>query len=140
MKYLETSGGRALSVRIEGAAGTVKDYMVAAHVYLTTLEHQFRTTGRLIAAYRASRRELEAGRSMLTLQELDLTSQWLNAHEAADRAARTFLSSPQVQRFILSPVVEDIQGSGSKPPFLKAKADKNALAPMKKSPRPKAGG
>ena len=111
MKHLEISGGRALNVRIEGTPGTVKDYMVAAHVYLVRLEEQFNTPLRLIAAYRAAEKELEAGRSKLTAREIDLSSRWLHAHESADHIARTLLSDPLNQRFVLTPLVEDTRDS-----------------------------
>ena len=106
MKYLETSGGRALTVRIEGAPGTVKDYMVAARLYLLSLEEAFETTTRLMACYRAAQKELEAGRSMLTPREIDLTSHWQEAHAFAEQRARPSLSDPQHQRFALAPLVE----------------------------------
>jgi hypothetical protein len=100
MTHMETSGGRMFSVLIEGAPATVKDYMVAAHLYLAALEAQFPSATRLLACYRAWQRESTEGRSVLTPREIDLTSRWLDAHHAADRNARATLSDPANQQFV----------------------------------------
>lgn len=100
MRTATTSAGRLFFVTVEGDAATVRDYMVAAHVYLSLLEEQFDNALDLISSFRAANAETTLGPGHLTVEEMDSASRWMEAHRHADGSARLLLSNPEKQRFV----------------------------------------
>lgn len=98
MRTAITSSGRIFFVQMEGEPATVRDYMVAAQVYLSLLEEQFDNALDLISSFRAA--SAEAGSGLLTDEELESARRWHYAHAHADRVARPLLSNPKSQRFV----------------------------------------
>lgn len=99
MRTTITSSGRIFFVLVEGEAATVRDYMVAAQVYLSRLEEQFDNALDLISSFRAANAEGTLGPGHLTDEEIESARRWIYAHEHADRTARPLLSNPRTQRF-----------------------------------------
>lgn len=92
MKKLTTHSGRLFSAEVVGSPVTVHDCMVAADVYLRTLETQFETPQRLITALRAWRTSQEIRPGEMQDLQLGLAKEWLGAHLRADDRARPLLS------------------------------------------------
>lgn len=102
MNGLTTSAGQLLSVKVAGAPPTVKDAMLSAHLYLTTLERFFVSADALVASYLAHEKELQRGGKRLSRVELSFVRSWKSAHRKADRIARPTLSDPENQEFVLT--------------------------------------
>lgn len=100
MRTAITSAGRIFFVLVEGEAATVRDYMVAAQVYLSLLEEQFDNALDLISSFRAAMAEATDGPGHLSDEQMESAKRWLYAHEHADRVARPQLSKPRAQRFV----------------------------------------
>jgi predicted NAD/FAD-dependent oxidoreductase len=109
MRTATTSSGRIFFVHVEGEPATVRDYMVAAQVYLSRLEEQFDNALDLIASFRAA--SAEANSVLLTDEELESARRWLYAHEHAERVARPLLSNPRSQRFVFRLGARESTGS-----------------------------
>lgn len=101
MKNLSTSSGRLFSASIEGSQPTMKDTMVAGHVYLSSLEERFKTAQQLIACFRAWEQNKGARPGDMTDDQIERAKQWQNAHDYADGIARSWLSNPRGQSFAL---------------------------------------
>lgn len=100
MRTAITSSGRIFFVLVEGEPATVRDYMVAAQVYLSLLEEQFDNALDLISSFRAAMAEATDGPGHLSEEQLESARRWLYAHQHADRVARPQLSKPREQRFV----------------------------------------
>jgi hypothetical protein len=101
MKNIATSGGRLFSASVEGGPTTVKDVMVAGHVYLSALEDQFKTSQQLLACHRAWTEQLLRSPGEMADDQNERVKQWITAHDRADHAARKWLSAPSSQSFVL---------------------------------------
>jgi len=101
MNGLTTSSGQLVSASVAGAPPTVKDMMLSAHLYLTTLERFFVSVDAMVASYVAHEKELQYGGKCLSRVELALVRSWKKAHRKADRIARPMLSDPGNQQFVL---------------------------------------
>ncbi|MFM9925302.1 hypothetical protein VLK31_20090 [Variovorax sp. H27-G14] len=100
MRTAITSSGRIFFVEVEGEPATVRDYMVAAQVYLSLLEEQFDNALDLISSFRAGQAEAAQVPALLNDEEAESATRWHYAHEHADRVARPLLSNPRAQRFV----------------------------------------
>ncbi len=100
MRTAITSSGRIFFVEVEGDPATVRDYMVAAQVYLSLLEEQFDNALDLISSFRAGYAEANLVSGVLSEEEAESATRWHYAHEHADRVARPLLSNPRAQRFV----------------------------------------
>ena len=111
MKDLVTSGGRLLSVSVEGGQPNVQDTMVAAVVYLHLLEESFSTAEQLVSCFRSWTEDNQRGPGNLSDEQLERSRRWMEAHHHADRSARKFLSDPDKQSFRLVLRTRDRRGS-----------------------------
>lgn len=80
---------------------TMKDTMVAGHVYLSSLEARFDTAQQLVACYRAWKQNESAQPGNMADDQLEPAKQWQSAHDYADGIARPWLSNPRGQTFAL---------------------------------------
>jgi hypothetical protein len=101
MKSSSTSAGRVLSASIEGGAATVRDIMVAGHIYLSALEERFNSLQHLLMCYQAWQQHDALRPGDMDDEQLDRVKQWLHAHTHADGIARQWLSDPDSQFFRL---------------------------------------
>jgi hypothetical protein len=101
MKNLCTSAGRLYSAAVEGAQPTVKDTMVAAHVYLISLEEQFGSAHQMLACFRAWTAGVLERPGDVSDEQFDRSKRWRDAHDRADKVARRMLSEPNTQTFSL---------------------------------------
>lgn len=101
MNEFSTEGGRLFFVAVEGGGQTLQDTMVAAPLYLRTLEEQFENAQQLRACFWAWRDHAPKGLETLSEPQRNQVKKWLAAHHAADRVARPFLSNPVAMSFAL---------------------------------------
>lgn len=101
MNEFSTEGGRLFSVAVEGGGQTLQDTMVAAPVYLRTIEEQFESVQQLCSCFWAWRDHAPKGLGTLSEPQKNQVKKWLAAHHAADRVARPFLSNPVEMSFAL---------------------------------------
>lgn len=107
MRSISTSGGRLFMVSIEGTPPTLQDTMVAASVYLASLEEHIPDSHQLIACYQAwfEGRGRTAGSS--GDDDPALAQKWIDAHDRARARASAWLSDPSNQSFKLHMVHSD---------------------------------
>lgn len=101
MRKLLTHGGRLFSVSIEGASPKLQDTMVAASLYLRVLEEEFSDAGQMVSCYYAWLRETTQEPDRDLEDNLGQSVKWVDAHHAADRVARAWLTNPDRQSFKL---------------------------------------
>ncbi|MDO9415482.1 hypothetical protein [Pararhizobium sp.] len=106
MKNLSTSGGRLFSVTVEGPRTTLRDAMVAAPLYLRSLEEQFGNAEKLLLCLRAWQEDSRQQPADVSDQRLERVMHWMAAHGLAHQAAKPWLSNPEEQTFSLR-VVSD---------------------------------
>lgn len=101
MNHLVTRGGRLLSVEVEGSRATVKDMMVAADLYLRSVEECFSDAEQLVSCFEAWAEETLRGPGTLSDEALARCKLWTKAHALAEQAAKPWLSNPTHQSFRL---------------------------------------
>jgi hypothetical protein len=99
MRNLLTDGGRLFSVSIEGTRPNLQDTMVAASLYIKLLEEAFSDAAQMLSCYAAWLREDIQDRDHYSRVDSNDAEKWMNAHHAAERAARAWLSDPSNQSF-----------------------------------------
>lgn len=103
MNHFVTSGGRLLSVEVKGSRATVQDMMVAADLYLRSVEESFADTEHLVSCFEAWAEEDLRGVGTLSDEALARCKLWTKAHAVAEQTAKPWLSDPAHQSFRLLP-------------------------------------
>ena len=106
MKDLSTSGGRLFCVCVEGPQATLSDTMVAAPLYLQSLEGHFDSAEKMLMCFRAWQEDSQQRPGDVSDQQQERAMRWRAAHGLAHQAAKPWLSNPEDQCFRLH-VVSD---------------------------------
>lgn len=101
MNDLVTAGGRLLSAAVEGSRPTLQDMMVAADLYLRSVEESFSDAEHLICCFEAWAEEALRGPGTLSDKALARCKLWTKAHARAEEIAKPWLSDPTHQSFRL---------------------------------------
>lgn len=106
MKDLSTTGGRLFCVTVEGSQATLSDTMVAAALYLQSLEEHFGSAEKMLMCFRAWQEDSQQRPGDVSDQQQERAMRWRAAHGLAHQAAKPWLSNPEDQCFRLH-VVSD---------------------------------